>query len=543
MDNFIEPNKDDPAAVSSERAKNITGARDDFELYDTDSNIDEEARRETAYMIEQDRRGRNQEMGTDYPQNVEGVRRTAEEADYAAKCGRTDKHGAHQDPNVGFCVGNKGERIVEKRSAVDDKWLEDHGYTIDPEGVARGPEDPTYEDDQEFYSMYPEERPKQGARRTAVATGPNPQGSFVYDAQRVVDLGYKEGYRYALLWTPGKPVPAAVSSSATLGEKYNSQYVAGYRSGLSDGIATLDPASQASWQQAVTNAISVAAAKNPGGEGLGWIDAEEGRPKRDPDDRSTPEWTEGYEKGYDEHPTKTAKDFSQSERDKDASTQQAIASRRTSTGLNEPDKGEYSVYDQDGHGPFNALELVNHLREEHGARFTDTPDTPDRPGGQKQSAALPQLELADMDDAVSNPLVWGDGVAPPSVDGNGASDVASVPTPGSSVADYPTPGGDQEAAEGDGEPAEKWDGQKAAAFRATVQANLRRESAEYGDTGPHQADWQDRLAKHREDTDNCRHCKSARTRSGDPEAECGPHRDSIRNQYATHPASENYWAS
>jgi hypothetical protein len=98
------------------------------------------------------------------------------------------------------------------------------------------------------------------------------------------------------------------------------------------------------------------------------------------------------------------------------------------------------------------------------------------------AAALPQLELADMDDTPANPMWWGDGVAPPTVDGNGAADVADVKTPGAAQADYPQPGGASQAPAIGEDPADDWAGQedgaadseKTAAFRRTVQANLRR---------------------------------------------------------------------
>ena len=82
------------------------------------------------------------------------------------------------------------------------------------------------------------------AKRTAITTGPNPQGSQIYDPQEVIDLGYKAGYAYALEWTPGKPAPAALSSQAEVGHKYNAEYVSGYKSGYADGMAENKTASR-----------------------------------------------------------------------------------------------------------------------------------------------------------------------------------------------------------------------------------------------------------------------------------------------------------
>jgi hypothetical protein len=79
----------------------------------------------------------------------------------------------------------------------------------------------------------------------------NPYGSKLYTKQAITDIGYKEGFAYALSWGPGKPVPAALSSAVHIGQQYQSEYVSGYQAGLNDGIATLAPE--------VRNAFAVAA--------------------------------------------------------------------------------------------------------------------------------------------------------------------------------------------------------------------------------------------------------------------------------------------
>jgi hypothetical protein len=82
------------------------------------------------------------------------------------------------------------------------------------------------------------------SRRHAVSTAPNPYGSKVYDPAAVTDIGYKEGFAYAVSWSPGRPLPAAMSSAVAIGAKYQSQYVDGYKAGMADGIATLPSKAQ-----------------------------------------------------------------------------------------------------------------------------------------------------------------------------------------------------------------------------------------------------------------------------------------------------------
>ena len=83
-------------------------------------------------------------------------------------------------------------------------------------------------------------------KRTAI-TAPgdlNPHGSFEYEPQEVMDQGYKEGFAYALSWSPGRPVPAAINSSVEVGHKYNAEYVSGYKEGYADGMAMNKSASK-----------------------------------------------------------------------------------------------------------------------------------------------------------------------------------------------------------------------------------------------------------------------------------------------------------
>ena len=91
-------------------------------------------------------------------------------------------------------------------------------------------------------------------RRTAIETGPNPQGSTVYDGAVAESQGYEEGFHYALLWTPGKPIPAHLTSAAVVGHKYNAEYVTGFRKGAAEGVATLDAEVQAAWAAETTTA-------------------------------------------------------------------------------------------------------------------------------------------------------------------------------------------------------------------------------------------------------------------------------------------------
>lgn len=295
MDNFIDFNKEDAAAVDSNRAKNITGRRvtaDDQPPWlkkDGDDDAD-------------DNGGKSDDDADD-----ESDKDKAEDKEFPElKMDKTD----------------------------DDESNESGNHDTDGDA-------------------------KTGRRRTAVATGPNPQGSYVYNPQDAIDQGYKEGYRYAVLWTPGKPVPAALTSSAAVGHQYNAEYVQGYKEGTAAAVGQMDATTKAAWAKAAT-----------------------------------------------------------------------------------------------------AVQMVARRRQ----------------------AALPQLELADMDQTPANPGEFG--ATAPTVDGKGASDVASVPTPGAATADYPAPSGASQtpAIGDDGNLAEEWDGQeagaadstKAAAFRATVQANLRR---------------------------------------------------------------------
>jgi hypothetical protein len=237
MDNFIDFNKDDPSAVSSERAKNISANG------------------------------------------------------YKAHCGRTDEHGAHMADGK-FCVGNKGDRITEKTkkdASLEALWASDPFRVTagdqppwlkkDDDNADKDKDNDDTDDDEKtpstgksedslddrFWGDKDDDDSKKSSK-LAISTGPNPQGSFAYDPARVTDLGYKEGFRYAVLWSPGKPVPAAISSSAGIGDKYNAQYVAGYKEGVAAGIAKLPTAFKAAWVQASANPVQVAASRRTAAE-------------------------------------------------------------------------------------------------------------------------------------------------------------------------------------------------------------------------------------------------------------------------------------
>ena len=333
------------------------------------------------------------------------------------------------------------------------------------------------------------------ARRQGVATGPNPQGSFVYDAQRAIDQGYKEGFKYAILWSPGRPVPAALTSSAQLGDKYNSQYVTGYKSGVTAGIATLPKGFQTAFGQAAGKAVSIASRKSASDEddGLG-----RGLPKYLTDDPSDENWDK-YKKTHPQYKGASSKralvngDQGQYRECPDCGGKgcdrcgggggipAAIASRKYAEenvhqdGL-WPSGQDYWKYFNENEPGRNRIDDEAPISDEQREAWSREVNAT------RRQAGLPQLELANMDDTVSNPLVLGN-TETSSVDGKGAADVANVPTPGKSNADYPQPkGADPVPAVGDGEePVEDWiggesvDPEKTAAFRARVQANIRRQ--------------------------------------------------------------------
>jgi hypothetical protein len=266
---------------------------------------------------------------------------------------------------------------------------------------------------------------RQGSRRTAITTGPNPQGSFVYDPIQVESKGYEEGFAYALTWSPGKPIPAALSSAASIGHKYNAEYVAGYKRGVTAGVGALSSEFQTAFASAARAVV--------------------------------------------------------------------LSSRQVEADAN-------------------------------------------------------TLQFADINQTVAFPFTWSTGTGSAS----GAADVGSVPTPGSSVADYPQPSNASQGESAVGDTSTELDpiidGVQAEAFRRVVRANasrldFNRTAAEYGDTRPHQENWDAQKAAYDAKHAACPHCKSKRTRSGDLTAICGPHRDAMRAAYNTHPASENYWTS
>jgi hypothetical protein len=145
---------------------------------------------------------------------------------------------------------NHNGKEVEKNRRM---WASRRTADRDPWAVPDQEDDDKGDDEKD--TTWPEQkslapRTTEGSRHTAITTGPNPQGSFVYNPIEVEAKGYEEGFAYALTWSPGKPVPAAMSSAATIGNKYNDEYVTGYRNGVDDGIATLSSEFQGAYASA-----------------------------------------------------------------------------------------------------------------------------------------------------------------------------------------------------------------------------------------------------------------------------------------------------
>jgi len=384
---------------------------------------------------------------------------------------------------------------------------------------------------------------KTSSRHEAITTGPNPQGSFVYDPIAVEAKGYEEGFAYALTWAPGKPVPAAMTSAATIGNKYNAEYVTGYKSGVTEGIATLSSEFQAAYtaahKQQVLSARKEADANTrdfdkldqevafpytwsqtagvpsstgdrPGG-GQGAADvANVPTPGQSVADYPQPTPAHVDEPAVGTEVTKTEPVLDTDEdvpqvvaaaNPKKLASVQALVRRRLGFSVRADDRPATDVYD-------------------------DAYDRARAKGKSTEEAA------EEADEYVSKHLSVKREAHPFK-----AANDAKCSGPG-------TPGHTEA-----GQPHcywcnEHWDHDNHNG--AEVEKNRRMwasKTAEYGDTRPHQQDWQDQLAGLKAETVDCRHCKSARTRSGNPDAICGPHRQNMRNQYAVHPASENYWAS
>jgi hypothetical protein len=212
----------------------------------------------------------------------------------------------------------------------------------------------------------------------AIATGPNPQGSFVYDPIKVESKGYEEGFAYAITWTPGRPLPAALSSAVGIGDKYNAEYVLGYKRGVADGVGSLSD----EYQTAFANSAKAAVLSSKQVTALTYGDLE-------PGDNG---------KGRSLH----CKDCGDGPYSADASDYwNANPTHPITCGSCGGEMGRFRE---------NRV-----LKEE---QKTATPNT---------------LQTNTLDQNVAWPFTWDTGA--PS-----AADVGNVPTPGASVADYPQPG-------------------------------------------------------------------------------------------------------
>ncbi len=370
-------------------------------------------------------------------------------------------------------------------------------------------------------------RRRSQARRThqAIATGPNPQGSFIYDPIKVESKGYEEGFAYALVWQPGKPIPAALTSSAGIGNKYNAEYVVGYKAGVADGIAALSSEFQAAFASAhkarvLANRKRAADSDSPDAT-FDDISGETGADDSDTDTQTKETENTGTDRGEGNLPG--------TERDEGPGA--AKGARRVRAD-----------------GP---PEWLKDKYDEWNGEDDEEKEDSSKESRRRRQASPNTLEFDDINQTVAFPFTWStDGTR-----GQGAADVGSVPTPGAANG-YPQPSRDnQEQAVGDEatelEPIEEEnaDPAKVEAVRRYVQrsrlgfSGSRRQAAGYGDTSPFQDDWADQYAQLKAQTDTCPHCKSAKTRTGDPDAICGPHRDNMRVQYSAHPASESYWTS
>ena len=253
-------------------------------------------------------------------------------------------------------------------------------------GLCRTRADDDEKDDDE-HTPWPEQkslapRTTEGSRRTAVSTGPNPQGSFVYDPIEVEAKGYEEGFAYALTWSPGKPVPAAHTPlpwpSATSTTPSTSL---GYKAGVPDAIATL-----AEFQGAFASAhkhqvLSARQAADP---------------------------------KFEVKLAKKANKYIQPS----GGGKYKIVQKGTGKTLSEHDSKEKAE------AAFRAMEWSKHS---------------------EKLADANTRQFNDLDQEVAFPYTWQQTTGVPTSTGDrpgggqGAADVANVPTPGQSVADYPQP--------------------------------------------------------------------------------------------------------
>lgn len=134
---------------------------------------------------------------------------------------------------------------------------EDNGYSVLADGAQSHKGRDEDVNDPEFLGRNVEEAfgngELPGNKKRAINTEPNPFGSKTYNPSVPTTKGYEEGFYYALLWEPGKPVPAAMSSAAAIGHKYNAEYIEGYQAGVTAGIATLGKATVAAFDAALSH--------------------------------------------------------------------------------------------------------------------------------------------------------------------------------------------------------------------------------------------------------------------------------------------------
>jgi len=427
------------------------------------------------------------------------------------------------------------------------------------------------------------------SQKHAISTGPNPQGSFVYDPIQVEAKGYEEGFAYALTWSPGKPVPAALTSAATIGNKYNAEYVTGYKNGVGEGIASLSAEFQAAFadahKQQVLSTRRVQAEGGASCDHVWRLDTT----YPDPNDPPVPNDPDGYvfcKKCGEPKPETTA-----SRRTADANTRQfdkldqEVAFPFTWSTTPGGGKGAADV----ANVPTPGSQVANYPQPGSGSQepavgteVTATEPVLDTEEDVPQVVANAR-RLAAAQRAVASRLGFTRRTAEYE-DNDGLRPVIDIYDEALYEALYrglPMEEAERFAEQVVNRTASKtaeqfiikdwmgktlFDGQEFPSFEDgwdhiyttdpqtdddehyyddyyVEPKTASRTAGEYGDTRPHQEDWRKELTVLRAETQDCRHCKSAQTRTGNPEAICGPHRDKINLRYRTHPASETYWAS
>ena len=270
------------------------------------------------------------------------------------------------------------------------------------------------------------------SRRTAVSTGPNPQGSFVYDPIEVEAKGYTEGFAYALTWSPGKPLPAALSSAASIGNKYNTEYVEGYKRGVAEGVGSLS----SEFQTAFAAAARAVVLSSRRVTALTYGDlTDEG----------------GVEERNGKHFVKPAR---------------SLVCKDCGDGPYSAHKGDY--WNADPKKKITCGECGGEM-----GRFSESHSYHE---STRRQADANTRQFEQLDQTVAFPYTWSDTSRAPAP--SGAADVGGVPTPGAAVADYPQPGERvQESAVGEGSTELQpiiVDENQVQAFRRTVAANGRR---------------------------------------------------------------------